>query len=332
MLSRTDASTLSNDLGFQSKGCATSFHSVMNAAIFALEIGKALEGSNADALTLEAREPLLDLVHPRAVHRGVVHVEARVRGEPRANELAAVGNHVVADEVDRRDGIRRATIDLLEELDELDHPLAAAADADDLTGPRVERGQQVERARANVLVLDANGHAVGSRGAGCVRSGSRLDRGLLVEREHALVGGERSRVEVADVADARGEGLVSLHLRAHPVMDAPRLQLVRREDPLDRLRRDRLHDPIANRRARQLRARPQRQRTIDAVRKLARELDDLHRDYRGEKRAARPFVERHPNRGGAFGRTAPPTCGRCVAVGRGRTLRPRCSSRRRGAG
>jgi len=65
-----------------------------------VEIG---EVGNGEALALEDREPLLDLVHPGAVDGREVHAEAGMPREPGAGELAFVGADVVADQVDEGD-------------------------------------------------------------------------------------------------------------------------------------------------------------------------------------------------------------------------------------
>jgi hypothetical protein len=48
---------------------------------------------------LQDREPLLDLIHPRAVDQGGAQTEPRVLGEPGANLFAVVRAEVVAEHV-----------------------------------------------------------------------------------------------------------------------------------------------------------------------------------------------------------------------------------------
>ena len=59
--------------------------------------------------------------------------------------------------MDERDRRRCRAIYRLEQLDEFDLPFAFAEDAEDPAGARIEGGEQIERAFANVLVLDGNG-------------------------------------------------------------------------------------------------------------------------------------------------------------------------------
>jgi hypothetical protein len=64
-----------------------------------LQVSEIGEVWGTETLALQDREPLLDLVHPRAVHRREVHLKTWVRGEPRTNQLAVVDAEVVTDGV-----------------------------------------------------------------------------------------------------------------------------------------------------------------------------------------------------------------------------------------
>ena len=115
-------------------------------------------------------------------------------------------------------------------------PFAFAEDPEDLTGTRIKGGEEVECALADVLVLDDNWLIPRLRRtiARCPRS--RLERRLFVERQDALVRAELARVQVADVVDGHSELIIARNLRAEPVMHSPRLELLRRENSLDRRR------------------------------------------------------------------------------------------------
>jgi hypothetical protein len=91
------------------------------------------EVGSREPLPLQDGEPLFDLVHPGAVHRREVHLEARMLLEPGANLLAVMNADVVADDVDELDLGRRFLIDLLEEFDELDLSLSPTTDSEDLS-------------------------------------------------------------------------------------------------------------------------------------------------------------------------------------------------------
>ena len=67
-------------------------------------------------------------------------------------------------------------------------------------------------------------------------------------------------------------------------MMAPGFQLVVRQNPLDRLWRDGLHDAVADQLPGQLRAIPLRQGTPNHVRTLAGQLDHIQRHHWGKNR------------------------------------------------
>lgn len=77
---------------------------------------------------------------------------------------------VVADKVNRGHAGGALAVDRLEQLDELDLTLTAAKDASDLTGARVKRSEEVQRAFASVFVLDV--HSYIARLGGSVRAGA----------------------------------------------------------------------------------------------------------------------------------------------------------------
>jgi hypothetical protein len=64
-----------------------------------------------------------------------------------------------------------------------------------------------------------------------------LQRRFLVDGEYTLVSAELTRVQVAQRHHLRAERFVARHLRGKPVMHAPRLELVRPQDALDRRER-----------------------------------------------------------------------------------------------
>ena len=107
-------------------------------------------------LPLQDAEPLLDLIHPRAMHRRVMEHEPRVLRQPRLDLLALVHPQVVQDDMDRLDRRGDLPVQLLQERDELGLPLPLGGHPVDLAGPRVERGEQVQGPAPPVLVLDAD--------------------------------------------------------------------------------------------------------------------------------------------------------------------------------
>ena len=192
----------------------------------AIEVGEVGEVGSEETLALENGKPLLDLIHPGAMNRCEVHTKPRVSCQPGARDLAVMNADVVADEVNAGDSGRCHRIDLLEQFEKFNLALPLAKNSGYLPGSRVESGEEVDRAFSNVLVLEAYGHVVALRGLGRRRACSRLERGLLVEAQHAFVRLQRPRVEVTNCCYLRVEGFVPRHLRTQPVVHSPRLQLV----------------------------------------------------------------------------------------------------------
>src|SRR5579883_3567352 len=89
-----------------------------------LHLLQAGEAWRHQALALDDGEPLLHLVHPRAVHGREVEMEPGVPSQPGPDLFAAVRAHVIADDMDDRDRGWGLPVDLLEELDDLGLALA----------------------------------------------------------------------------------------------------------------------------------------------------------------------------------------------------------------
>ena len=177
----------------------------------------------------------------------------------------------------------------------------------------VEGSEQVQRALTNVLVLDHDRPVPRPRRTVTRCSRSRLERGLLVERQYTLMGTERARVQVADAVDGRAEFLVARDLAAQPVMDPPWFELLRREQPLDRRCRDRIDDAISHQRSCQFSAGPGRQRACLVLGQLAGKLDQVCRHHRGKNAGGARFEVRLPDRAAHAPRIARPIFGRSVS-------------------
>jgi hypothetical protein len=57
--------------------------------------------SNASTLALQDAEPLFDVIHPRAMHRGEVHDKSRMLGEPSGDFFSMMRTDMIADEMNR---------------------------------------------------------------------------------------------------------------------------------------------------------------------------------------------------------------------------------------
>ncbi len=157
------------------------------------ECGGYLDGVPALRSSLRPRE------RGRSGARRVGVASRSVRlGEPRPDERRLVGPVVVYDDVHVEVG-GHAVVDAVEELAELDGPVAAVRLGDDGGGPDVERCKQRRGAVSPIVVRSPFGPAGLHRqqGRGAVEG---LNLGLLVDAQHhGMVW--RVDVEADDVAD-----------------------------------------------------------------------------------------------------------------------------------
>src|SRR4029077_1383205 len=124
-----------------------------------------------ESLSGELSEPALDLIDPRCRSRREVDMIMWTTGEPRLDLGRLVGGVVVHDDMDA-EPFGHMSVDLLEEVQELDRPVSLVAFADDEARCDVERCEQRCRAVPHVTVRPAFGHA----------RHHRQDRLLAIER------------------------------------------------------------------------------------------------------------------------------------------------------
>ena len=77
------------------------------------------EVTDAEPLALEDAEPLLDLIHPGAMHRQKPTDKARMSLEPGSHLFAFMHTRVIEDQPDATNGRRNLPIQLGEQSDEL---------------------------------------------------------------------------------------------------------------------------------------------------------------------------------------------------------------------
>lgn len=183
-----------------------------------------LEVGRPEALAPKNREPLLDLVHPGAVDRSVVELEARMLNQPGPEELALVDANVVANHMDDLDLSRGRAMDLGQQRDHLLLTLSTMQLAEDLARLDIEGGEEVACAFPLILVLESDGDQAWAGWLGLRRPGSRLNRSQLVERDNSLRGDRLARVEVEDVEHNGSERCITRNLGTQPVMDPPWFQ------------------------------------------------------------------------------------------------------------
>lgn len=147
---------------------------------FVFEIGEVSEVRRRESLSLQNREPLLDLIHPGTVDGREMKTEAGMECEPRHDLFASVHAEVVAHDVDERDERWSLTLDLGQQFDEVLLALALSADSDDASATSIESAEQLKSAVSSVLMFESHG-TVGTCGPGGALSGAWLQRGLLVD-------------------------------------------------------------------------------------------------------------------------------------------------------
>jgi hypothetical protein len=135
----------------------------------------------------ERREPPLDEVHPRAIGRGEVEVEAPVAQQPFVDERGLVGLKIVEDHV-HVELMGNLAVDRVQEGDEVRTAMGRLDVGDDTPGSVVEGGEEITGTVALVGVRGSR-RCGGQRGQGRGGAVERLDLGLLVDGEMAAATG-----------------------------------------------------------------------------------------------------------------------------------------------
>jgi hypothetical protein len=140
----------------------------------------------AQALPLEPRKPLRDLMHPRAMDRGAMADKARLTRPPLPYCFAVLGRDIVADHVERRN--RRGTLCLKqrEAGDKLALAFPALPLPVDTSRACSTGGKQVQRPLAPIGMFNAVGAARLRR---CRRLAPwpRRQRGFVIEALHPFL-------------------------------------------------------------------------------------------------------------------------------------------------
>src|SRR5712692_472707 len=138
-----------------------------------LELRHTLVGAAAHLFVRQLGEPPLHETQPRAIRGGEVDVKPWTLGEPVPNERRFVGAVVVHDDV-HVEVTRDLRLDQVEELTELDRAMTLMKLRDDLTGLRVERGEQRGRT-VPIVVMRAALHLAGPHRQERLGTVQRLD-------------------------------------------------------------------------------------------------------------------------------------------------------------
>ena len=199
-------------------------------------------------------------------------------------------------------------IQLCQKGDAFPLPLALGRCGIHVPGARVTAGKQMQCAFASLFVLDPHRPAR-LRGQGRCFAGAWLQTRFLVDAQPHFPSPQRARVKGGKLGDWGSECGIPGHSRRQPQVMAPRFQLVVRQNPLDRLGRDRLYDSIAHQLSGQCRTLPLRQRPPYDIGPFTRQFDDRQRHRWGKKRACGPDVVCRTAPRYQRPQSAPPICG-----------------------
>ena len=208
-------------------------------------------------LTLQDREPLLNLVHPGAMHGWKVEHKTWMFGQPSLHLFALMHPKIIEHHMDRRDSRSSLPIHMFQKRDKFHLPFPLGRRGVDLPCPRIKSGKEVQSPLAGILVFNPDGLArLGGQGWRFACPG--LQTGFLVDAQHHFPHPQGARIEGDNFVHLGRKGRIPWDVGRQPQMMAPGFQLVVRQNPLDRLWGDGLHNAIVDQLPRQFCAIPLR--------------------------------------------------------------------------
>src|SRR5919106_3213300 len=207
---------------------------------------------------------------------------------------------IVAQEMDGTEALINLPLQRFQRGNAFPLPLPVVTVTIDLTRTGVKGSKQIQGTCALILMLGPVGNVLRLcwQGGGATRA--RLQRGLLIHGEHQLIVTQRARIELDEFRNRGIEGRVPGLLGIEPDMLAPRLQLMRDQNPPHSGGGDLLNDPRGDELPRQFGAIPLGQTATQRIRAFAGQVDHVDRDLRGKN---------HPWPRGQGRRRAPPDAG-----------------------
>lgn len=163
---------------------------------------------------------------------------------------------IVAHEMDGTDALIDLQIQRFQKGYAFPLPLPVITVTIDLARTGVKGSKQIQGTCAFILVLGPVGNVLRLcwHGGGATRA--RLQRGLLIHGEHQLIVTKRARIELDEFRNRGIEGRIPWLLGIEPDMLAPRLQLMRGQNPPHGGGGDILNDPRGDELPRQFGAIP----------------------------------------------------------------------------
>jgi hypothetical protein len=193
------------------------------------EVGQRGEVVGREDLSLDDRKVDFDLVEPTGVDRSVDEDRVGPFGVEAVDRfLATMSGAVVHDPEDAASGlVGLLAHDFTDETLYRSHPILDLAVAEELGAMNVPSGQIGPGTSAKVFMLDSGG-AVRSGGQRRLFSASSLNTGLLVRRDHEVIGAQWSALPNAlvKVQDGTGVGRKVGITREDPASMSPRAESV----------------------------------------------------------------------------------------------------------
>ena len=180
-------------------------------------------------------------------------------------------------------------VQLLQKCDKFPLAFARRGGSVDRTRARIKPRKEVQGALADIFMFNPDWSArLRSQRRRFARPG--LQTGFLIHAQHHFPDAQGAGVQGHNVLDLSGKGGIPWDLRRQPQMMAPGFQLVVGQNPLDCLRRNRLHHPVMDQLPGQFSAIPLGQRPPEYIGAFAGQFDDVQRHRRGKNGlAARTF-------------------------------------------
>jgi hypothetical protein len=209
------------------------------------QLGLVSKIGNAQPLALQDGKPLLHLVHPRAMHRRKMEDKTWVFGQPGLHLLALMHPQMVKHHVNPSDRRGNFALQMLQKRDEFHLPFPLGRRGVDLARAGSKTGKEGQCSLARILVFDP--YRLPRLCSQCRRlAGPWLSTRFLVHAEHQFPYAQGARVEGNNFMDLCCECRIPWDVRRQPQRMPPRFELMGSQNPLDRLRRDRLHYPIVH--------------------------------------------------------------------------------------
>lgn len=207
--------------------------------------------------------------------------KAGMKRQPVLSLLAMMDTRIIEHKEDASDRGWKLLVQLGEQSDELNLPLAHERLGRDLACPGIKSCKQVQGTSAFVLMLHT-GRQFWERRKRRSKAGARLQIGFFIETQDPLPVCERAGVEIYQKLDLSSKVLVTRHIWRDPQVRAPRSELMGLQNLPNGLEGNGGDNAIILQLASQLGAIPLREGTSKLIRSFTGQFDDIE-SYLGRK-------------------------------------------------